>query len=365
MNYFLLVGTSKGLVVLKNNHSEKFSIDTVHFQGIPVSMVYVDERTNTWWVGLSHRHWGEKLHFSIDFGQTWQTAGVPSYSGYDYRPGKPASLKKLWVMHHAGEDKPGCLWLGTEPGGLFYSDDNGKSFHLNEPLWNHPSRKDDRQWFGTGKDFPFIHSILVDPRNSDHVYLGVSCAGVFETTDGGKSWNPRNNGLVASYLPKTNAEIGHDPHQMLMCKSNPDVIWQQNHCGIFRTDNGAKEWKDVSGKSGFPSYGFALAIDDNNPEVAWVIPAESDESRIPLGLGLKVCITIDRGNNWKVQQNGLPQNFAFDLVLRQGFIKIDNNLIFGSTNGNLYLSIDKGENWESLFKNLAAVNSLVVSIPLK
>jgi hypothetical protein len=334
MKVLLLAGTSKGLVEC---HIDKdtYIIAQVHFKGLPVSMVYVDERTNTWWVGLSHRHWGEKLHYSNDRGYTWQVAATPSFHGYEYRPGKPATLKRLWVMQHAGVDRPNALWLGTEPGGLFYSEDNGRSFHLNESLWNDPGRMDDSKWFGTGKDFPFIHSILIDPHDSNHIYLGISCAGVYETIDGGKSWLPRNNGLIATYLPKATPEIGHDPHQMLLCHSNPDVIWQQNHCGIFRTTNGGKIWMNVSGQTGWPSYGFALAIDHANPEVAWVIPAESDESRIPGNLRLEVSKTMDGGKTWFSCSKGLPQQYAFDLVLRHGFVKHENILAFGTTNGNL------------------------------
>jgi hypothetical protein len=357
----LLVGTSKGLVV-HPFHNQKPLTPSVHFKGFPVSMIYVDDRTNTWWAGLSHRHWGEKLHFSVDQGNTWHLAGLPSYRNYEYRPGKAATLKKIWVMQQAGHDKPGCLWLGTEPGGLFYSEDNGKTFHLNESLWNHPSRLDDQQWFGTGKDFPFIHSILIDPRNSDHVYIAVSCAGVFETTDGGKTWTPRNKGLMAAYLPNQSPEVGHDPHQMLMCQSQPDVIWQQNHCGIFRSTDGGKNWLDISGKNGWPFYGFALAVDNHNPDVAWVIPAESDESRIPANLQLQVCKTVDGGKTWQSKSEGLVQSFAFDLVLRHAFVKQNTFLAFGTTNGNLYYSTDESEIWQSLNQNLAPINSLSIAL---
>jgi hypothetical protein len=340
---------------------EKISSPQIHFKGFPVSLVFVDKRTSTWWVGISHRHWGEKLHYSNDCGSTWNEVSVPSFHGYEYRPGKPASLKKLWTMQSAGNDKPNCLWLGTEPGGLFFSDDNGKTFHLNESLWNHPSRLDDNQWFGTGKDFPFIHSILVDPNDSNHIYVSVSCAGVFETLDGGKNWKPKNNGLIAGYLPKAKPEIGHDPHQVLMCQQFPNVIWQQNHCGIFRTSNGGEEWINVSSKNGGPSYGFAMAIDDLNPDVAWVIPAESDEVRTPIDLKLQVFKTVDGGKNWSSTSNGLPNENAFDLVLRHGFVSQKNFMAFGTTNGNLYGSFSNGDHWQMISQNLAPINSLTIT----
>ncbi len=361
MSAVIVAGTSKGLVEFQIEKTT-CKISKVHFTGFPVSMVYVDERTNTWWVGLSHRHWGEKLHYSNDRGKTWQEVASPSFHGYDYRPGKPATLKKLWVMQHAGVDRPNGLWLGTEPGGLFYSDDNGKIFHLNESLWNDPGRLDDSKWFGTGKDFPFIHSIVIDPRNSNHVYLGISCAGVFETVDGGNSWSPKNNGLIASYLPRATPEIGHDPHQMLMCHSNPDVIWQQNHCGIFRTTDGGQNWMNISGVIGWPSYGFALTIDPSNPDIAWVIPAESDEARVPVDLKLQVCKTIDGGKNWISTSIGLPKENAFDLVLRHAFVKHQHLLAFGTTNGNLYYSSNDGDSWSIASQNLAPVNSIAIAL---
>ncbi len=353
----ILAATSKGLVVfIKENTSWKIS--HVHFAGLPISLSYLDERDNTWWAGISHRHWGEKLHFSKDEGITWQEAGIPSYKNYFYRPDKPATLKKVWVMQQAGKDKPGCLWLGTEPGGLFYSSDHGMSWQLIESLWNHPSRLNDQQWFGAGKDFPFIHSILVDPRNSEVVYIGVSCAGIFKSMDGGKTWHAKNNGLVATYLPNPKAELGHDPHRVLLCNAQPNILWQQNHCGVFRSIDGGEMWTDVSGKSGFPFYGFALAIDDRDPEEAWVIPAQSDEKRIPHDLKLQVCKTVDGGLHWKAINNGLPHSYSFDLVLRHAFAKQANILAFGTNNGNLYLSEDFGENWTNISQHLASVNCL-------
>jgi hypothetical protein len=353
----LLIGTSKGLVVAEVAN-ETFVMKSVHFQGMPVSMIYVDDRTNTWWAGLSHRHWGEKLHFSDDEGKTWHEAGLPSYANKFYKPGKPAVLKKIWIMQHAGHDRPGCLWVGTEPGGLFYSFDNGKSFQLTESLWAHPSRLDDSQWFGAGKDYPFIHTIVVDPRDSSHVYVAVSCAGVFETRDNGKTWLAKNKGLIAAYLPNPKPEVGHDPHRMLQCQSNPDVIWQQNHCGIFRTVDAGESWNDVSGQHGFPKYGFALAIDENDPDCAWVIPAQSDERRIPVDLKLTVCSTTDGGKSWRSNNEGLPTSFAFDLVLRQGFVRHGTTMAFGTNNGNLFLSKNDGQSWHQASANLASVHCL-------
>lgn len=351
----LLAGTSKGLVVFEKD-KKGWDIAAIYFEGLSISMVFIDERTNTWWVAISHRHWGEKLHTSTNEGVTWSEVAIPSYAGHTYKLEKPAALKKIWVMQQAGVDRPGCLWLGTEPGGLFFSDDGGRSFHLNESLWNHPSRLNANQWFGAGKDYPFIHSIAIDPRNSDHVYVGVSCAGIFKTTDSGKTWAPRNKGLVAAYLPNPTSELGHDPHRIFICEKSPDVVWQQNHCGIFRSTDAGEHWNEVSGEDGFPKYGFSLATDNNNPEVAWVIPAHSDELRIPVDLALVVCKTEDGGKNWRRITNGLPGKNVFDIVLRHSFAKKSETLAFGTNNGNVYMSHDNGNSWSLITQNLATVN---------
>jgi len=332
----LLVGTTKGLVVLKkiNQH---WQIKQTHFLGMPVSIIYVNELTNTWWAGITHHHWGQKLHYSIDEGESWQAVAPPSYPRKNY---------------------PNRLWIGTEPGGLFVSEDNGQHFKLVKALWNHPSRMNQLQWFGTGRSQPFIHSIVVRPDNNDHLYIAVSCAGIFETLNSGKDWHPRNKGLVAAYLPNPNAEIGHDPHRLFACATNPDILWQQNHCGIFRSTDGAKTWKDISDKTGIANYGFALAIDHQDEEKAWVIPAVSDELRIAPNQALSVCLTENGGQTWQTLTDGLPQENCFDIVFRHALTIDKNTLAFGTTTGNLYLSENQGKSWTCLSNNLARIDCL-------
>lgn len=349
----LLVGTSKGLVIYeKTDHSWRYSQS--HFLGFPVSVVYEDERDQSWWVCLAHRHWGQKIHRSVDKGQTWEQLRTPKYpEGSTLKSGKPATLRKIWTMTHAGADRPGAMYLGTEPGGLFYAED-GKNFELVQTLWDHPTRQD--EWFGAGRDHPFIHSIVVDPRDSNHYYIAVSCAGVFETWDNGINWAPRNKGLIAAYLPNPDVEVGHDPHLVLACNSNPDIIWQQNHCGIFRSTNAGLYWDNITGADGFPNYGFALAIDHNNPDRAWVIPATSDEMRVAVDQALCVCTTTDGGKSWRTLRQGLPQEAAYDIVFRHSLANFGTTLAFGSTTGNLYLSEDNGEHWSALNNNLPRVD---------
>jgi photosystem II stability/assembly factor-like uncharacterized protein len=356
MNDRLLVGAGKGLLVFERR-GESWRHAGVHFLGMPVSAAWADPRDGAWWAALAHRHWGQKLHRSDDEGASWSPVAPPAYpQGATLKDGRPATLRKIWAIQHGGEDRPGRLYLGTEPGGLFRSDDGGRNWRLEEALWRHPSRQ--IGWFGAGRDHPFIHSIVVDPRDSEHLYVGVSCAGIFETRDGGAHWTARNQGLIATYLPNPRAEIGHDPHLVLACRAQPEVLWQQNHCGIFRSVNGGASWDNVSGKEGFPEYGFALAIDDDDPERAWVIPAISDEVRVAHNLALCVCRTDDGGRSWRALRRGLPQEYCFDIVFRHAFAAKGPRLAFGTTQGNLFLSEDGGDNWMRIAAFLPRVDSV-------
>lgn len=360
----ILVGTSKGLVVFQKKDKE-WKVTDIYFQGLPVTVIYIDDRNNSWWVGLAHRHWGQKLQRSKDEGKTWEEMKVPQYpKSAKLSSGHSATLKKIWCIQQAGKDKPNGIWIGTEPGGLFYTED-GQHFDLVDSLWNHPSRKDENQWFGAGRDHPFIHSIVVDPRDSEHLYVAVSCAGVFETKDGGKSWQPKNKGLIAAYLPNPNVEVGHDPHMMIACNSQPDVIWQQNHCGVFKSINGGEQWENVTDKNGLADYGFSLAIDHENPDIAWTIPAVSDLERVAPDLSLCVCKTEDGGLSWNPKREGLPQGNTFDIVFRHSFDNDKALMTFGTTNGNLYFSENYGESWNLISNNLARIEMVRISNPMQ
>lgn len=355
-----LIATAKGLLQYNFLEGREPSLQAVLFKGFNVSMVYVDERSNRWWVGVSHNHWGQKLHYSDNSGETWNDVKLPSFKGAKLPSGDPAVLKKIWCMHHGGEMYPDHLWLGTEPGGLFYSKDNGNSFELVEGLWQHPSRKQEDQWFGTGTDFPFVHSIVIDPDDNDKIYVAISSAGIFFSDDRGRSWKPKNRGLKATYLPNTNVEVGHDPHHLLACWGETNVLWQQNHCGIYYSTDSGDNWTEVSGKTGISSYGFSLAIDEVDPAKAWVIPVESDETRTAPELNLRVYHTNNYGKAWTNVSNGLPKVPVFDIVLRQSFSKRKDVLLFGTTNGNLYYSNDTMSAWKNISNHLTKVNAVVL-----
>ncbi|WP_420386838.1 WD40/YVTN/BNR-like repeat-containing protein [Roseivirga sp.] len=352
----LLVGTRKGLIIYKRNASGQWKYESTEFKGIPVTIATIDEVTGYWWAMLDHGHWGCKLHRSKD-GQTWEELEAPKYpEGEEVKEGVPAVTRYLWAFAQGGKDRPGTIYVGTEPGGLFKSTDNGDHFELVRGLWDHPSRKD--QWFGGGRDHPGIHSILVDPADSDHIYVAISCAGTFETKDGGQSWHPMNKGLRADFLPDPEMEIGQDPHLVDWCAGDTKVMWQQNHCGIYRSADGGAQWTDISEKDGPADFGFAIAASETDPNKAWVVPGISDQLRVAVNGALCVCRTDDGGKTWKALREGLPQEQVFDITYRHALDVSGSTLAFGTTTGNLYLSENDGDHWTVLSHNLPMVHSV-------
>ncbi len=352
----LLLGTRKGFISyrFRNNHWE---VENLSFEGVPVSIAYEDARSGTWWAALDHGHWGVKLHRSKDRGKTWDEVAAPAYpQGEEIKDGVKATTRYIWSIANGGKSFPSRLWIGTDPGGLFVSADEGDHFDLVKTLWEHPSRK--QHWMGGGRDQPGIHSIVLDPRNENHFYVGISCAGVFETHDSGGTWYVRNKGLRADFLPDPQSDIGHDPHILVAAPTDPDILWQQNHCGIFRSTDGARNWDDISQAEGPARFGFALAVADDNPHQAWVCPANSDTTRTAIKGALCICRTDDGGKTWKNLRNGLPQENCYDIVYRHALASSGDSVAFGTTTGNLFFSPDRGESWQTLNNYLPMIYSI-------
>lgn len=380
----ILVGTRKGTFLVEKTNG-RWTPRLAGHPGAGVNFVARDPYTGTLWAALGHGHWGAKLSRSTDDGATWSDApqikypegarylapAEPTEDGSDEGLGptiKPATLLKLWVIAFGPE---GRIYVGTIPGGLFESHDGGESFELNRPLWNHESRGGDlftgkgsgmTHWFGTpaseGEFAPGIHSIVVDPRDPQRILVAVSTAGVLESTDGGRTWRGRNKGLTMDYLPEPEAEWGHDPHFVTLSAGQPDHVWQQNHCGVFYSADGAATWKKVSQPEVGVHFGFPVAVDAKDGRTAWVVPGKSDMQRITIDGSLFVARTTDGGQTWQQLREGLPQEHAYDVVYRHALDNSGDHLAFGSTTGNLYVSEDRGDSWQTAANNLPPIYSV-------
>lgn len=368
----IALATRKGLLILTPD-GDHWGVRTESFSGSHVSIVFLDDRSGHLFACLDDGHFGNKVFRWNNFASTtawadadsrevWKEVEAPKYpEGSRLPDGKDAVTKYLWGMSTGADTQEGRLYLGTEPGGLFVSDNHGDSFELVSSLWNHPSRTAEGMgWFGGGRDQAGIHSVCVDPRNENHIRVGVSCAGVFLTEDGGQNWRPTNAGQRADFLPDPYAEVGHDPHMLVQCQSQPDIMWNQNHCGIFRSTDSGHNWQDVSENDGPANFGFAIAVDPDDGDVAWVVPAESDMVRSAVDRKMCVCRTDDGGKTWTAFRNGLPQHNCFDFAFRHNLLYEDGQVLFGTACGSLYLSNDRGENWKPLGSHFPPIYSIAV-----
>lgn len=356
----LWVGSRKGLMGYRRQTAGGWVADGEHFLGDPVSQVLVDGRDGGLYAALNLGHFGCKLRRSDDGGAHWQEIAAPAYppKPADVQDATPWDLKLIWSLAAGGADQPGLLWAGTIPGGLFRSDDRGASWSLVESLWHRPERKG---WFGGGYDHPGIHSVLVDPRDSGRVLLGISCGGVWRSEDAGESWSLSATGMRAAYMPPENAHDPNvqDPHRVVQCAAAPDTLWAQHHNGIFVSRDGARSWQEIEHVAP-SSFGFAVAVHPREPGTAWFVPAVKDECRVPVDGRLVVTRTTDGGASFSSHARGLPAAPGYDLVYRHALV-VDasgTRLAIASTSGNLWVSENGGEDWQCLSAHLPPVGAL-------
>ena len=345
----LLVATDKGLIEYVQK-DESWVFSHLFFDGLPVSCFHEDVEGH-WWVTIRHLHWGVKIFYSKNQGTDFTEVSTPKF-----KPPKK-QLKSIWEIQSRWVNGTKQVFLGTEPAALFLTSDQGKSFQQVEGLEAHPSRQ---KWQGGGKGSinPFLHTLLFHPERQDEWLIGISCAGVFCTKDAGSTWESRNKGLSSPFLPDAYADVGHDPHSIQRHPLDPNLLWQQNHCGVYISNDNAENWKELSDNNSGISYGFALTIDELDPASAWIMPVSADDKRVPLQHKLCVYHTTNYGKKWKNSSQGLPETAAFDVVLRKSFVKKEQHMAFGTNHGNLYVSNDKGLSWNNLSHHLSKITAL-------
>ena len=352
----VLVGTTKGLFVLRGPRGGAMEVAARHFPGVTVEYAMRDPHTGVYYASVTNAHFGPRVWMTKDVEGEWeQTAGpaFPDDAG--------EAVERIWVIT-PGEGE-GVVWAGVAPAALFRSDDGGRTWELNRALWNDPSRKD----WQPGAGGMCLHSICPWPGEPDRLALGISAAGVWLTEDGGGSWRRGVKGIVPRYLPEDAQGEAADlcVHNMHRAPLQPERLWMQFHGGVYRSDDAGESWIDIGSTGGLPSdFGFPMVIDPADPARAFVIPLTADVDRVTPEGKLRVYETRDHGSTWTAKTKGLPQSDAYLTILRQAFGHDGGDplgLYFGDKSGTVYGSADGGETWTAAAEHLPSIVSVRVS----
>jgi len=361
----LLVATRKGAFILKGDKSRRtWNIAGPLFFGHTVHHLVLDPRDRRTLLAAARTgHLGPTIFRSSDGGKNWQEAATPPAF-----PKAPEGQKGRVVDHtfwltpgHASEAN--VWYAGTSPQGLFRSEDGGATW---APVSGFNDHAQYSQWTGGEQDGtpdgPKLHSVLIDPRDARHLYIGMSSGGVFESVDGGADWKPLNAGCRADFRPDPYPEYGHDPHCVRLHPLAPDILYQQNHCGIYRMERAAGSWVRIgeSMPKRIGDIGFPIVLHPRDPAVLWVFPMDGTSvwPRTSPGGKPAAYVTRNAGKTWQRQDAGMPPSQGWFTVKRQAMSADAHEpvgLYFGTTGGEVWASKNEGGKWVSIARYLPEI----------
>lgn len=346
----LLIGTKKGAFILESDKRRKsFSMRGPFCEAWPINHVIGDEESGSVYAGGGNAWFGPAVWKTADLGSNW----THSSDGLAYSAAE-TPVASVWSLAKGSDS----LFAGVEPAGLFRSADGGQSWSHVQELRDHPSRP---HWQPGGGGL-ILHSIVLH-TDGQAISVAISAAGVFYSGDGGKSWEPRNHGTRNDYLPEGQRypEFGQCVHSIVMAAGNPDRLYQQNHCGMYRSDDRGKEWRSI--EAGLPStFGFPAAVHPRDPETLYLLPLNGDSTGryVPDGKAA-VWRTRNGGETWEACRRGLPQSNTFFGVLRQAMAtdRLEPaGVYFGTNTGHLYASSNEGDEWTCIAENMPPIYSV-------
>ncbi len=353
----LLVGTKRGLFLLHSADRKRWSIEEEMLKGSRVYNAALDQRKgDRLFAADNGSFFGSFVRYSDDMGATWQDPE----RGIQFPEDSGRKLENIWIIQPGRDSEPDTVYAGIDPASLWVSPDRGKTWNIVEGLESHPTR--DRWQPGFGG--LCLHSIVPDASSSNRMWIGISAVGCMRTDDNGRSWSFANMGTRAGFLPDPYVEWGQCIHRLIQHSTKPDTLYQQNHCGIYKSENGGEQWTDI--QRDLPSeFGFPIAMDRHNPETIFVI-VEDPEPRNNFPDQFTVYRSQDAGDSWERMTNGLPNGKQVRLgVLRHGMCT-DNHeqcgVYVGTNTGQLFASSDRGESWQLVADFLPPIFSVNAAI---
>jgi photosystem II stability/assembly factor-like uncharacterized protein len=343
----ILAGTRKGLFLLRGNRGAAWEVEGPLLKGWQIFHAILHDGA----IGVAANNWvyGGTFQSSPDLGKTWERSeqlGFPEEG--------ELKLGETWHVEPGRED--GELWLGAAPGALFRSSNSGESWDTVSGLVEHPTRE---RW-QPGAGGMCTHSIQLDPSDPGRVYVAISAAGVFRSDDGGETWEPKNQGTAADFLPEKYPDLGQCVHKLLLHPERPERLWQQNHCGVYRSDDRGETWDRLDG-NGLPSdFGFPIALDPDDPDVAYVVPEEGAENRVTPDGRLGIYKTADGGQSWELASDGLPEP-AWASIKREGLAFDRGGVYLGTQSGAVYALDTKAGRWSQAASDLPEILSVEVA----
>jgi photosystem II stability/assembly factor-like uncharacterized protein len=372
----VLVGTKKGAFIYASDEKrETWEISEPILPGWSISHMAADTRRDPprLYAGAAHWAWGPSVARSDDGGATWEQRSP----GLAFPTDMKVAMQAVWNIRPGHASEPGVVFAGTQPAGLFRSEDWGDHWSPVETVVRHPYR---RYWGGTGGGDSCLHSIEIDPRDAQHMYVAVSSGGTYETKDGCATWElcsrkwdllatPETRQFMAQQeetfaeaiaaftanMPKLPENVdpaaADEVHKLRIDAKQPDRLWAQAHVGVFWSPDGGGQWEGVT--EGLPSFhGFPIAVTKREPDAVFVVPLEfeTDNFRV-VRSQFAVYRTRDAGRTWERLTNGLPGPHNYQSVYREGLDTdgLDPEAVYvGTSNGQVFIGRDGGERWEQL-----------------